>query len=520
MASDTFWTTQGLTPARSLFQQTPGDLQGNPAGLLRGIAPDGARSAALATADQTIFPRFDGVTNLVPRRPADFAAPTPDSFARWHGFHQVEYLRTHGTATTVTDGADTFTVYTATLGTQSDPFFNLQAVLAQDGTQVIILNTLSAADLAGLPLADQRALAANPIFREHFAGPLGLTPNTAITSTQAARDQMRTEILNRIAIIQNAPSYDPGRQADFDADPAARPGLYHYLFTGQLQILSDRLASMGIFHPDTIKAEADAILTRFARLERYMGLTPEGTMVLQTLPTGVNATDQGASIRSAQSILAGIEMRLFDLATASRSVALTGIYEGKRVDTPDMVFLFQTFETYANEAEAEARSEDLKQLNALLSDYTMMQRLLNTTLQSYDPVALADPDTVERKGLLGETSTTAAAFTALNRRVLAMFDTLLTGAQSPNSGHPIETELALTRPTESIILFGSTLQEHPKPIWDAFARNLAEATKILNQDTQIRMDEIAELNRTKNRSYDLASNTLNRMADILRSVIN
>lgn len=520
MPVDTFWTSQGQIPGVPLLQPTPGDLQPNPLTQLRGLNPDGSRDPGLALADQTIFPRYDGTTTLLPGRPADFANPTPASFANWHAAHQVEWLREYGTTTTVTDGPDTFTVISATLGTNPQPFMNLHVVLSANGLRPIVLNSLSATDLAALPLADQRAIASTAIFRNEFAVPQALIPDPDLPSVHDARAQMQALVQERIDVIEAAPTYDPGREADFLADPNLRATLYHYLYTAQLKMLQQRLNDMAVFHPDTIKAEADALLTRFSRLERYMGLTAEGTAPGSSLPTGVNATDGGDSIRAAQNVLKGIELRLFDLASAARIVATTGTYEGRRVDTPDMVFLFQTFQNYTNEAEAEAKSEELKQLQRLLEDYTGFQRLLNTTLQVFDPVAQADPDTVEKKPLNGYSTLNTTNFTANEIRLVAMFDSYLSAAVANNSYHPVETDRALDRPVEAILGTGTNLISYAKPVWDAFARNLAEATKVLNQDSQIRMDEVSRLNRQKNRNYDLATNTLNKMADILRSIIN
>lgn len=522
MASDTFWTTQNLPPPQPVLPAALRPEQANPLPLLQGLNPTGERVAALNAVDAALFPRYDGQTVLVPQRPADFAAPTAASFARWHAFHQVEYLRERGVSSTVVDADGTFSLRSASIGTNPQPFLNLHAVLSANGLRPIIINMLSITDMAALPLADQRAVAAHPVFRAEFAVPMGLLPDTTVTTTAAARDQMRAIVQERIDVIRAAPSFQPGRQADFDANPALRGSLYHYLFTGQLQMLLDRLDNMAIFSPDRIRTEADEILTRFSRLERFAGLTPEGTDTAfggSGLPTGVNATDGGASISAARDVLKGVELRLFDLARTARDVALSGRYEGRRVDTPDMVFLFQTFQNYANEAEAEGKSEELKQLQRLLEDYTAFQRLLNATLQVFDPVKLADPDEVEELGLKGQTSLNAQ-FDASERRLIAMFDSRLTAARSPNSGNPVETERGLDRPTEALLGFGTLLSPYAKTVWDALARNIAEATKVLNQDSQLRMDEISRINREKNRNYDLATNTLNKMADVLRSIIN
>ena len=520
MASDTFWTTQGQDPFRRLIGSPLQDAATNPVPLLTGLRPDGMRDPQLGLNDATLFPRFDGVTNTVPNRPADFASPTADSFIRWHVGHQVEYLKTHGIARTSNDGPTEFPVREVSLGTNANQFLNLHAILGSDGRSVIVLNTLSQSDIAALPLADQRALASMGVFREHFAGPLGLLPDPLTPTIAGARYAMSVMVQERIDLITGAPGFLPGHDSDFLDNLDAR---YHYLFLNQLQILNAQLRDMAVFNPDAIRREADAIITRFARLERYMSATEEQIVPNTTLRAGVNSSDNLASVRSARQILTGIELRLHDLAVAARDLALTGVFEGRRVDTPDMIFLFQTFQNYSNEAEAEARSEDLKQIQRLLQDYTLFQRMLNATLRSYDPVALADPDTTEKKALTNQTGESYGNFSAEDRAVMFMFDAALVAGVAGNSFHPMETRISLIRPVENIVnrvLNTVVPVEHPKTIWDALARNVADATRFLNQDTQVLMDEISKLNKQKNRNYDLATNTLNKMTDILRSVIN
>ena len=48
----------------------------------------------------------------------------------------------------------------------------------------------------------------------------------------------------------------------------------------------------------------------------------------------------------------------------------------------------------------------------------------------------------------------------------------------------------------------------------------SEANRQLGQDNQLIMNEITQLNREKNRHYDLATNTINKMTGMLRSIIN
>ncbi len=60
--------------------------------------------------------------------------------------------------------------------------------------------------------------------------------------------------------------------------------------------------------------------------------------------------------------------------------------------------------------------------------------------------------------------------------------------------------------------------KHEKTIWDALAVQLGESTKIIGQSSQIQMDAINKLSQEKNRHYELGSNVLNKMTEILRSI--
>lgn len=516
------------------YQPTAGDALQNPLSMLTGLRADGQRDPQLNIDDAFLFARFDGTTNLAPRRP-DFDAVTAQQFIRWHAAHQLEYLHLNGTTFDADDverdiASGSFSTVpvsskAASLGANSDGFFNLHAILSSDGKRVIILNTLSQSDIAALPLVDQRAIAALPAFRTFFADGLGLMPDSTNATIESARAQMLAMVDEAADVIRQSPAFVDGHAADYLDDPQAR---YHYLFLRQLDIVKDQLWNMAVFNRDSINREVNAIVQRFARLERFMTATQGELLGTTGFRQGANSSDMLSSIASARQVLTGIELRLHDLALSARDLALTGVFNERRVDTPEMVFLFQTFQNYSNEADAEARSEDLRQIQRLLQDYTMFQRMLNATLRTFDPVALADPDTIERKPLVNENGAGVLGFSQQERDILAMFDAGLVRRVADNSFHPMESRIALSRPLEHLVqitgndflgYFGTPI-EHPKTIWDALARNIADATRFLNQDTQILMDEISGLNRQKNRNYDLATNTLNKMTDILRSIVN
>lgn len=519
--SDAFFTW----PA-GVSQPTPTEEQArlNPYTLMRGTDGLGARREQLALNTAVLFNAYDGTQvwapGTEPPEPPNFASPSRPEFLNWHCYHQIRYLQVHGTATDVTDGADTLTVRSASIGGHADPLLNLNVVLSADGRRVIVLNTLQLTDVARLSFADQRLLSGLDLFHQVYALPLGVVPNSQAQDATSVRNALFAEIDLLIADIQGRPDYVPGQEALFDTSEEERANLYHYLAIGQLNILKERLANMAIFAPEVIKRAYLEIHERFDRLNSYM-------LITQPVDTGLglkfalNSLDELASVVSAQKILKRVELQLYDLASEALTVARTGVLEGHVLDAPSLIHLFQKAESYASEARAEALTEEMNQLNRLLQDYTALQKLLNETLNKYDPVGQADTDSIERLGIKGNGSIFMASsgLTQAERLTVMMFDKTLAFAAG-NSFHPLERKNNVTRPTENIVTITGQFYTHSKDIWDKLAVNVAEATKLLNQDSQMRMDEVSKLNSAKNRHYDLATGTLTKLSDILLSIIN
>lgn len=506
----------------------------NPFSLLRGTDGQGERREQLALNNAVLFNAYDGTQvwapGTEPPEPPNFSSPSRQEFLNWHSYHQIRYLQVHGATTNITDGADTLTVRSASIGGNADPLLNLNVVLSADGRRVIVLNTLQLTDVARLSFADQRLLAGLELFHQVYSSPLGLVPNSLTQDATGARNALYAEIDLLIADIQSRPDYVSGQQATFDSTPSARSDLYHYLSVGQLDIMKERLAGMAIFAPDVIKRSITEIHERFDRLNAYV-LATRPTSPFGGLLFALNGLDAAQDpntlayelpgLVNAQNILKKVELQLYELAKDTLSVARTGTYDGHVLDAPSLIFLFQKAESYASEARAEALTEEMNQLNRLLQDYTALQKLLNETLNKYNPVGQADTDTIERLGIKGNGSSflSSSNLSEAERLTVMMFDKTLAFAAS-NSFHPLERKNNVTRPTENIIYSNGLFYIHSKDIWDKLAVNIAEATKLLNQDSQIRMDEVSKLNSAKNRHYDLATGTLTKLSDILLSIIN
>lgn len=545
MPSETYWSSQNQTPPQPVIQITPLP-GGSPVNNITGIDGTANRNPIPVQQDLALFPRFDGETNLLPGRPADFAAPTAERFSGWHSAHKIEHLREFGETVSVTDGGDTLDIRFRTFGTSPDPQRNLHVMLSHDGLRVIVLNGLQAADIARLPLADQRALGMLPVFRTLVADNQALIPNSTeldpntgeLLDVAGARQKMLDEVAVLRATITGAPGFDPANRPLFEQNFRTNPGeaaqYYHFAFLDQLDILSQRLERMGVFSPDRIRQEAGEIIKRFERIRQFENtpLPQPGT----PLPSDANSSDDNLSgIVSALNILIGVEFKIYAQTRLIDHVLRTSRLEpgmavpgalgmGDRVlSGPEVIAFVQRAKSDIAESRAEAETEELNQINRLLQDYTAFQRILNATLSAFDPVRLSNPDEREFLGLKGQSSIQSGSFNDSERKVIAMFDSRY-APTDPQRQHPMEIRTGVARPLLAMVrndlFLPGTLDFRDRTEWDRFAVSVGQATDLLSQDSQIRMDRISSISREKNRNYDLGSNTLNKMADILRAIIN
>ena len=523
MSDQTFWSRIGLdgTSAKGLagIETRPYTiLSKGTSAMAQKVLEDAAK----------IFPEYDGVNNLMLPRPADFDNPSFESFLRWHTAHQVQFLKEN--APNWAEGNYRF----VTFGTSPDPVKNETFMLSADGRRVIHVNQLKAADLAQLPLADQELLADRcPAFRALHSNPLGLWPADNVSggappaTVAEARLRLEQTFLKEFEnLVKKSANYSDARRGE-PVTTANMQSHYPNLFLNQLDLIRERLSKMAIFNPDAIGLMIADLKERYVRVERYATVT-RPTVDSAGLTLSANSTDNLAGLDRARIIFLQTELRLLDIAKMSFTVADTGIYNERAVDTPLMVFLFQTQENYSKEAEAQARSEELNQMNALIQTYTRIQKIVNDTLKTFDPVTFKknnpnDDKAVERKTLLAKTFLKDLNFTDSDLQLLSMFE--VTRAKDNNSTHPLELDTNAVRPFfdfigDTLAFAGVLLKPHTQQEWDLFSQSLSKVSKVLSADSQARMDKVNEISRGKNRSYELASETLNKMTDILRSIVN
>ena len=92
-----------------------------------------------------------------------------------------------------------------------------------------------------------------------------------------------------------------------------------------------------------------------------------------------------------------------------------------------------------------------------------------------------------------------------------------------NRTHPLETLYGANRPLIDILdrrlgVGEDSLALKSKNEWDSFATQLSETVTILNQQNQIRQNEIQNAEKQANRHFELGNNALRKMNDILMSI--
>ena len=571
---DTYWTING-TGATLLIEPTAGDAVTVPYTQLPGS--DGVDyTAAQVWADARFL--FDDIvldpdTGQYPERP-DFDAATLDGFMRWHSRHQVDFILEKGTTALSPDPGDpppdplpdgTLTVqyYAFTDG----PTF----VLGQDGRTVYQIQALSATDIATMPLADQLALAGLAEFQD-LADALLIRPATGETADEV-RDEFLTVVDALIADITARTDYDVGDRdtflAGFMFDPEVRLQYYPHFFVEELNLYKLRLNQQALFSEIRINDFVSDLRERFERIKSYYDVSPE-TPSTTGLIGGVNTSEADAvSMKRGLGIFIEMESQLFQIALARAYVIATGTMiepvKGRLMSTqsildaaligstyddfgnflatqstnivdritlgtsnqrfldgPSLIFVLQTFSNYEAEAEAQVKSEELQLQSKLLEDYSKMQEILNETLNKFEPVPAAEdsdePPAPELLAILDLTVVTG--LTTEQKRIVSMFDT--TASAIDNTYHPIEAARSSGspvdfRPTLDIATDG-TLTKHEKTKWDALSVNIGEATKIIGQSSQMQMDAINRLSQEKNRHYELGSNVLNKLTELLREI--
>jgi hypothetical protein len=526
-----------VSVSAGVIQRTSGDYEPKPYHYLSGSAA-GTPSPVITTSAEWLFPSLDGEDFKLPvaERPAEFyTAPSSlssdeakkafiSSFMGWHSAYQLEYIKTHGTG-----DPKVFSIFSN--GTPSVSL--LTAVVSPDDpTRHFIVQSLDKAAIARMTKAEQNAVAGTAAFAA-VAASLGLA-TISTTSLTAYGEGLNggtytpywpkgtfltpINYINDLiyAVTGTAAPNKPGQLLPTNAQEA---------FTSQLFILRDQLMGSVIVSPADIKKKVDELRERFDRLFAFFNVKEEtdhdkvmGNPANTTVTVYTDVISQKGDltgINRGYAVFLAQEERIAELAKArTKLVADNGIFNGKNLDVPYLVYKFQSLYNLSLEAEVVAETEQVNQQNDLLKTYAAIQDIINQTLAAFTK---ADSTT---DGVLGKSVDETPSLDADQMKLLSMFENDLGTLQK----HPLEVLKSISRPLVSFFKHDTgndqnyDLEQYTHTQWTAYGTRLSETVTIINQNSQIQMNDINSLDKERNRHFELANNALSKMADIIANI--
>jgi hypothetical protein len=197
-------------------------------------------------------------------------------------------------------------------------------------------------------------------------------------------------------------------------------------------------------------------------------------------------------------------------------MAQSGELLNKSMDAPSLIYYFQYHYNLQVEAVIVIETEEVNQMNELLKVYAAMQTIVSDTLKTFDG------DAEQKKGVQGRSHDDLPDISEADRKIISMFE----DNEGPaGQRHPLELLRNIQRPKHNIINSradgsaedGDVVQQL-KTSWDTFASQLSETVTLLNQESQIKMNDINSMDKQKNRHYELANGALSKMFDMISSI--
>jgi hypothetical protein len=535
-----------------IIQATSGDSQPIPYEYLNGSST-GSPSAIVTASAEALFPTLDGVTHTLPEseRPANFSkdvtAMTLDAdktaflqdFATWDSSYQLEYIKLHGSpqdaATNPSGGGRVLDVSVA-----GPPAVEFTAVVSiTDPTKFYIVQSLDKDAIAKMSLVDQTKIAGLTAFT-NIASSLGLSPaSSATVQALYAKDPPNSTTPKTVSLtdyIDDVETQITSQQCQNRSgtlDTAAQTALL-----SQLDILKEQLANSGIVSPADIQQKVSDINDRFKRLfafwdvaaptpdTQYMGKPDDSVTVYHNV---VSLDGDLTGIQHGYQVFLAQEQRIADLANERMQLVRdNGIFLGKHLDVPMLVYKFQANYSDSLDAEVTADTEEVNQQNALLKTYAAIQDIINQTLSKFTKAddgskvlyGKEDSDVPDEDDYDPNKVDYTYLISSTDLHTLSMFEDLLGAGQKS----PMETILGISRPLFDFFRQNPgedsnyDLNSYSQPQWSTYGTRLSETVTLINQNSQIQMNDINSLSKEKDRHFDLANNALSKMADIIENI--
>ena len=490
-------------------------------GGIQGVVSTDARADSSA-----LFPALVDTTST-DEQPANFNAPSASDFLSWHTAWQVTELpRLNPTGLSVTLFSDASQI-TAFLG---------------DGVQsnrVFVVQNLQKSDIGMMTKRTQERLSSLTDWSGSggMAERYGYTTSGSIASQRAA---LKSILQTTYKDAMTAPSGSVMTDADVK------------LFTRQIDNISTRLDNSSVFNTAAIKSAAEDILTRYQRAAAFAIKTTvndagdpiegQDMAAADTLQVGGTAyypdksiTPKTISMDGNQYINKGYkkfiseEKRILQADNAQIKLASLVAAQPKSVDLPRLIFYMQMNEDLQKNRESIANTEELKQQNRYIQDIGIFQRLINRTVGTFG-TGTNETRTLLNTGGPYLTENYFALKTLTKEEMLSFSMFEKENTDLSYLGHPIETlrnlpkrpTLSLLTPTNTIPSYGTTwvgqVKSLPRTTWENYATMLSDYVNTVNMETSMKQNENQALDQEKNRHYQLASNCISKMFDMLQSI--
>lgn len=487
-------------------------------GTAKGAVPDDYTQAA-----RIVYPLFDGVNaQIMTDRPAALDDPTVTvtlgEFAGWHSSFQAEYLMQQP----ATPAPRRLVFPTNSALNQAQAIYRIGG----DG-MVYNLSAMTMTEYAQLSRADKFAFEQD-LIDSGVATRLGLSRSAL---------QLHRLIDSTISNIDGAAAMDQGNQDTFieqlrilqrTLTPSTGTGTARTLLPDEPNLFSE----------DAITLKISDINERFLRALEFTSVpSPRFWPTVRNDPnedgptrtyfgkTGSYSSEGNLGSRPDKVGQGFEEMMRAERAILTMQTRREGIVGSTfgfdpKLDVPNLIYQLQLTYEAQNEGIADAGTELIRQLHALLQDYGVMQRIINDQIQIYDP---EDADEELDFASLG-------SFSAKERYVLAMFAT--DSGANPDVAHPVESFFEIDRPREQFYDYQSISPpigagityyyvnpvERRKNHWDQYSTQLADAVTLLNQRNQILQNDIENATKQQNRHFELGNNALRKMNDMLMTI--
>ena len=499
----------------------------------------GTENDVLVDGAQQVVPTYDGtnyaLTSLPAKQPASFStapgsmdlnATPPDNFTVWNSAYQAEYVKANG-------GAGYGMVTIGLPGNQ------IHVVLASTNDRVYVLENLQKNDFSKMTPTDQANIAATTYFTSTLAPTLNLTTDktsaintinsylTALGMTLPVTDDYTTLPANpgtNLPLSAGGTSADPISLASMSASDRK-------IFADELKLLAKQINAMGIYSNTDLANATKAISDRLALAARFAPFASPTSVPTTTVditlqygkspnPALVSA-DGNATLMNGYKNLITQENQIRNVSLSADDLARTATISNKKLDAPTLIFYFQLDANLEQEAQINASTEEVKQLNALLNLYSQMQGIINQTLEKFGD------DPKQKLGILGAADgatwdgTVPSSPQPSDQVIIAIFEDYM----GSNSQHPLEEAYGIKKPTYDIV-YNKTDSNHNsgylnpnlKDSWNAFNSSLSDTVSQLNQQSQLKMNDINSATKQKDRHFDLANNALSKLSDMIQTI--